>query len=273
MEERLQKILARTGIGSRRACEELIANGRVRVNGVVVTLGSKADPARDQITVDGSPLAQSAPLIYIALYKPHGVISSAISQDQRSSVLDLIPKGRGLYPVGRLDADSEGLILLTNDGDLANRLTHPRYGHEKEYKVLVAKHPDENQLEAWRHGVVMEDGYRTAPAGVRTESSFGKGTWLRIILREGRKRQIREVGARLGLTVVRIIRVRIGSLRLSNLKPGEWRYLTPEEVVALKEQSGTARPRPEKTGSNLKKSGEASRPRHMPKKSRRKLEI
>jgi 23S rRNA pseudouridine2605 synthase len=264
VEERLQKILARTGIGSRRACEELIANGRVRVNGVVVTLGSKADPARDQITVDGSPLAQSAPLIYIALYKPHGVISSAISQDQRSSVLDLIPKGRGLYPVGRLDADSEGLILLTNDGDLANRLTHPRYGHEKEYKVLVAKHPDEKQLEDWRRGIVLKDGYRTAPAVVRIEVPYGKGAWVRVVLREGRKRQIRETGSLLGLPVTRIIRVRIGSLQLGQLKPGEWRYLTPEEVATLKGKPGKTSLKEKETGSKLMKIGVSSRPRRTP---------
>jgi 23S rRNA pseudouridine2605 synthase len=134
--------------------------------------------------------------------------------------------------------DSEGLILLTNDGELANRLTHPRYGHEKEYSVLVASRPDEAQLETWRRGVVLEDGYRTAPAEVHLVSTFGKGAWLRIILREGRKRQIREVGARIGLTVVRIIRIRIGSLHLGNLKPGGWRYLSAAEVTALKGQPG-----------------------------------
>jgi 23S rRNA pseudouridine2605 synthase len=139
-----------------------------------------------------------------------------------------------LYPVGRLDVESEGLILLTNDGELANHLTHPRYGHEKEYRVLVARRPDKEQLEAFRHGVVLEDGHRTLPAIVSIESGFGKGAWLRIILREGRKRQIREMCALVGLPVVRIVRIRISTLLLGNLKPREWRSLTENEVAELK---------------------------------------
>jgi 23S rRNA pseudouridine2605 synthase len=136
--------------------------------------------------------------------------------------------------VGRLDFDSEGLILLTNDGDIANRLTHPRYGHEKEYNVLVARQPDENQLNTWRRGVVLEDGYKTQPAKVRFLSSSGKGAWLKVILNEGRKRQIREMGQQTGLPVVRIIRVRIGPIQLGNLAPREWRHLTEKEVAELK---------------------------------------
>ena len=132
-----------------------------------------------------------------------------------------------LYPVGRLDVDSEGLILLTNDGELTNKLTHPRYGHEKEYRVLIARHPDDKQLNAWRHGVVMEDGYRTAPVQVDVETRSGEGTWVRVIMKEGRKRQIRDTCGQIGLPVVRIIRVRIGTIRLGNLKSKEWRYLTP----------------------------------------------
>jgi 23S rRNA pseudouridine2605 synthase len=130
--------------------------------------------------------------------------------------------------------DSEGLVLLTNDGELANRLTHPRYGHEKEYRVLVARHPDEEQLATWRRGVMLPDGHRTQAAQVRVESTSGKGTWLRVVLREGRKRQIRETGSLIGLPVVKIIRVRIGALQLGNLKPREWRYLTALEVSALR---------------------------------------
>jgi 23S rRNA pseudouridine2605 synthase len=139
-----------------------------------------------------------------------------------------------LYPVGRLDFDSEGLILMTNDGDLTNRLTHPRYGHQKEYRVLLARRPDEEQLSTWRRGVVLDDGYKTAPADVRFEATSGKGAWIRIVMGEGRKRQIREIGKLLGLPVVRIIRVRIGSLRLGSLKPRQWRHLTSDEVQALK---------------------------------------
>jgi 23S rRNA pseudouridine2605 synthase len=139
-----------------------------------------------------------------------------------------------LYPVGRLDFESEGLVLMTNDGDLTNLLTHPRYGHEKEYRVLVARHPQPEQLEAWCRGLVLPDGYKTAPAQVRIESAQGKGSWLRVVMGEGRKRQIREIGGLLGLPVVRIIRVRIGALRLGNLKPREWRYLSAAELAGLR---------------------------------------
>ena len=170
-----------------------------------------------------------------------GVLSDEDPLDVRRTVRDLVPVAGHLFSVGRLDLDSEGLILLTNDGQLANRLTHPRYGHEKEYRVLVASHPDAQQLEIWRRGVVLEDGYRTQPAQVFTETTFGKGMWLRVILREGRKRQIREIGRQIGLPVVRIVRVRIGSLLLGSLKPGEWRNLTPQEVEFL--SSTTASPK------------------------------
>ena len=234
MEERLQKLMAQAGLGSRRTCEELISAGRVMVNGKRAELGQKADPATDRIVVDGTPLKSPEVHQYIALYKPRNVLTTVEAPDPRPTVRDLVPLPGTLYPVGRLDVDSEGLVLLTNDGDLANRLTHPRYEHEKEYKVLVARRPDEPQLETWRRGVVLEDGYRTLPAKVTFESTFGQGAWIRVILREGRKRQIREVGSRLGLPVVRIIRIRIGTLKLGRLKPGEWRPLTPAEIAELK---------------------------------------
>lgn len=234
MKERLQKILARAGYGSRRACEEIVAAGRVRVNGQIASLGDSADLETDKIQLDGRLIVASEPLVYIALYKPRGVISAVSSPDPRPTVRSLVDVPEKVYPVGRLDVDSEGLILLTNDGNLANRLTHPRYGHEKEYRVLVARRPDEVQLNTWRRGVVMEDGYRTQPVQLTVETPAGKGIWLRVIMREGRKRQIRETGALLGLPVVKIIRVRIGSLHLGNLKPRQWRNLTPQEVQALK---------------------------------------
>lgn len=242
MEERLQKLMAHAGFGSRRACEELILAGRVRVNGQPAQLGQKTDPAVDKITVDGKPLVTPKDYIYIALNKPRFVVSAAEPEpgDRRQTVRDLVPVEGHIYPVGRLDVDSEGLVLMTNDGDLANKLTHPRYGHEKEYKVLVARHPDAEQLEAWRRGVVLEDGYKTQPVDVRVETLVGKGAWLRVILKEGRKRQIREMGARTGLPVVRIVRVRIGPLLLGSLKPKEWRFLTETEVAALKR--GDTRP-------------------------------
>jgi 23S rRNA pseudouridine2605 synthase len=234
MEERIQKILARAGLGSRRSCEKLIAEGRVMVNGRLSVLGDKADPLTDRIEVNGKPIQAPEPVKYIALYKPRGVISAASPQDNRKTVRDLVDEPGTLYPVGRLDVDSEGLILLTNDGELTNYLTHPSFGHEKEYQVLVAKRPDEDQLNAWRQGVVLEDGYRTAPAKVRFVRSHGKGAWLNVILGEGKKRQIREMGAMTGLPVVRIIRVRIASLRLENLKPKQWRHLSSKEINQLK---------------------------------------
>lgn len=238
MPERLQKILAQAGYGSRRACEDFITAGRVRVNGQVASLGQKADPVTDKITVDGKPIAAAETLIYIALYKPRLVLSTVETErgDERQTVRDLVDIPQHVHPVGRLDFESEGLVLMTNDGDLTNKLTHPRYGHQKEYRVLLARRPDQAQLEAWKRGVVLEDGYKTAPADVHFESAQGKGAWVRVAMGEGRKRQIRETCKQLGLPVVRIVRVRIGSLRLGNLKPRQWRYLTLQEVNELRDR-------------------------------------
>jgi len=236
MPERLQKILAQAGYGSRRACEDFISVGRVRVNGQIAILGQKADPDIDKITVDGKPIAPAELLTYIALYKPRNVLSTVEPErgDDRQTVRDLIDTPGHLYPVGRLDFESEGLVLMTNDGELTNQLTHPRYGHSKEYRVLLAKRPDQDQIEAWRRGVVLEDGYKTAPVDIRFESAQGKGAWVRVIMGEGRKRQIRETCKQLGLPIVRILRVRIGTLKLGNLRPRQWRHLTTQEVNELK---------------------------------------
>lgn len=234
MEERLQKVLARAGYGSRRDCEILISDGRVTVNGFVASLGSKADPTRDKIILDGRLVNAAEELVYVMIYKPRNIISTVSAPDLRPAVRDLIPVPGTLYPVGRLDVDSEGLLLLTNDGELTNRLTHPRYEHEKEYRVLVARHPDSEQLGAWRRGVVLEDGFLTQPADAYVVRKEGKGAWLSVTLKEGHKRQIRETGKVTGLPVVRIVRIRMGSLRLGNLKPRQWRYLTAEEVTGLR---------------------------------------
>lgn len=235
MEERLQKILAQAGYGSRRSCEEFIKAGRVRVNGQVAKLGQKADASKDKITLDGKPVAANTENVYVALHKPRNILSTVAAEpgDNRKTVRDLVELPDRIYPVGRLDFDSEGLILMTNDGELANKLTHPRYGHEKEYRVLLARRPDDKQLATWARGVVLEDGHRTAPAQVRFESTSGKGAWIRVVMGEGRKRQIREIGFLLGLPVVRIVRVRIGTLHLGNLKPRQWRYLTTQEIADL----------------------------------------
>jgi len=242
MQERLQKLLAQAGYGSRRACEEFIVAGRVCVNGQIAVLGQKADLAVDNVTMDGKPLPRAETLTYIALYKPRNVLSAAEGHDDRQTVRDLIPIDGHLYPVGRLDWDSEGLILMTNDGELTNKLTHPRFGHEKEYRVLVARKPDEKQFEAWRRGVVLDDGDKTAPAEVNFLSTSGKGAWIRVVMGEGKKRQIREVGRLLGLPVVKIIRLRIGTLKLGSLKPRQWRYLTADEIAELKGKEKAPKP-------------------------------
>ena len=240
--ERVQKILAAAGYGSRRGCESLIEAGRVRVNGNVIKLGDKADANRDKITLDGQLISVEA-LRYVLLNKPRGVVSSLDPQGERKTVRDLIPLPGRLYPVGRLDLESEGLVLMTNDGELTNRLTHPKYGHEKEYEVLIDGHPKDEQIQSWRRGVVL-DGEWTARARVKIFRKGASGTWLQITMREGKKHQIRRTADSLGMWVKRLRRVRMGSLRLGKLKVGEWRELGPEEVAALKKKTNEeGRPR------------------------------
>ena len=235
MEERVLKIMARAGVGSRRACDGLIRQGRVTVNGVVARLGAKADPEADDIRLDGQPVRRAERLGYVALYKPRGVLSDPdVSGEGRPWLRDLVPLRGRLYPVGRLDADSEGLVLLTNDGDLTHRLTHPRYEHEKTYRVLVEGVPAESALEKWRTGGLRLDGKRIAPAKVKQLGTQAGRTWLRVVMREGRKRQIRRVAERLGHPVARLKRTHIASLALGDLKPGEWRKLSRQEVRDLK---------------------------------------
>jgi len=235
-EERLQKLISQAKIASRRAAEDMIREGRVTVDGRVAQLGDKADPARNDIRVDGRRLAPQPEFVYILLYKPRGVLSSNKPHpgDKRPIVRDLVPHEGHLFTVGRLDADSEGLILLTNDGDLANRLMHPRYQHAKTYEVLVEGHPTETALERWRAGGLPLGDETSAPARVRILSSRQNDTWLRVILREGRKRQIRRIASQLGHPVKRLIRTRIETLEIGHLKPGQWRELTPAEVRQLK---------------------------------------
>ncbi len=231
-EERLQKLLAQAGYGSRRACEEYLTEHRVTVNGQIVELGAKADLRRDVIKVDGKRVHFEAQKIYLALNKPIGVVTTNADEFGRQTVRDLVDLEGHLYPIGRLDAESEGLVLLTNDGDLANALTHPRYEHEKEYRVLVEGMPSESTLKAWRHGVLLE-GKMTAPARVDVIDAERDRTWLRVVMHEGRKRQIREVAAMLGHRVKYLQRVRIGPIRLTNLKVGQWRHLSASEVKLL----------------------------------------
>ena len=255
-EERLQKILAAAGVASRRACEELIVGGRVKVNGVTVTeLGTKVDPTNVQIQVDGKPVHLPERHQYIKMHKPRGVISD-IGGDpgDRETVADLLPEGsRRLFPVGRLDVHSEGLILLTDDGELAHKLTHPRFQHSKTYYVLVGERPTDLALNQLRRGVDLPDG-RTAPAQVQVVEALPRdlnlskgpteGVWLEILLREGKKRQIRHMTAAVGYPTLRLVRWAIGPLTLGELKLREAKPLTGREVAALRTLVGLANPLP-----------------------------
>lgn len=232
MEQRLQKIMAKAGFGSRRANEKIIRQGRVRVNGRVARLGEKADPRADDITVDGEPIAFEEP-IYVMLNKPKGVLSSTEDEEERTTVRDLVGVEGHIYPVGRLDKPSEGLILLTNDGKLAHRLTHPRYQHEKVYDVIVEGPIPDEALRQWRGGLRLGDKM-TAPAGIEVVERGQDHTRLRVTLREGRKRQIRRIAAMFGHPVRRLFREAIGPLHIGDLPAGQWRHLTEAEVQTLK---------------------------------------
>jgi 23S rRNA pseudouridine2605 synthase len=238
--ERLQKFLARAGVASRRHAKALIQDGRVRVNGQVVTHpGEKVQPKKDKVQVDGRVVQPPAAPVYLLLHKPAGVVTTASDPQGRQTVLDLLPsdlRAQRVYPVGRLDLDSEGLLLLTNDGEFALHLMHPRYGQEKEYHALVQGRPTPAALEMLRCGVLLPDEKRpTAPARVKFLRLGDEGTsWIAVTLHEGRKRQVRRMLAEVGHPVVRLIRVRVGPLRLGNLPPGRWRALTTEEVQRLR---------------------------------------
>lgn len=226
--DRLQKVLARTGVGSRRVCEELIAGGRVTVNGEVAVLGRRVHPDSDHIEIDGVAISVKPGLVYYLLNKPRGVVTTAADPQGRRTVVDLVPGEPRVFPVGRLDADTEGLLLITNDGELAHRLTHPSFGVEKEYLAEVQGTPSAGDLRRLREGVHLADG-QTAPARV---STLGPNL-LRITIHEGRNRQVRRMCETVGHPVVRLVRTRIGPLAERSLKPGEWRELTPKEVRSL----------------------------------------
>jgi 23S rRNA pseudouridine2605 synthase len=238
-EERLQKVLARGGIGSRRRAEEVIAAGRVTVNGATVReLGVKVDPERDTVAVDGRPVGREN-AEYWMLNKPPGVITTVTDPWGRPTARDLVPTQARVYPVGRLDAESAGLLLFTNDGEVAFRLTHPRHHLEKEYRVLVDRRPDADAIRRLRRGVEL-DGRRTAPASVRVERAAGEGAWLRIVLTEGRKRQVRRMCEAVGHPVRALIRVRVGPIVVGDLAEGAARPLSPSERQALRHATGVA---------------------------------
>ena len=228
---RLQKVLAERGVASRRAAEELIVSGRVRVDGRVVReLGTRVPPDAS-LEVDGRAVAATPQRRYLVMNKPRGVVSTARDERGRRTVLDLLGARERLYPVGRLDADSEGLLLLTNDGAWADRVLHPRYGHEREYEVLVEGDLSNAALASFRRGVRLDEG--VARAERVAVASRGRRSVLRVVLRTGWKRQVRRMAQGVGLRVVGLRRVRMGPLVLGRLRPGAWRELTAREVRAL----------------------------------------
>lgn len=239
--DRLQKILARAGVASRRAAEQLVADGRVSVNGRRATLGESADPERDRIELDGRPIGSAPRAVHLAVHKPRGYLSSARDERGRRSVVALVDaRGERLWPAGRLDVESEGLMLLTNDGEWANRVLHPRYGTEREYAALVVPRPSRQQLGRLLEGVELEDGsarllaarYAPPPPEIERDRSEA-GAWLRVRIGEGRKREVRRLFSAVGLQVDRLVRTRIGPLTLAGLRSGESRPLRRSEVQAL----------------------------------------
>jgi len=225
--ERLQKALARSGVASRRWSEELIGAGRVTVNGQLATLGDKVG-ASDRIELDGVPILRDPDLVHYLLHKPREVVSTANDPHGRPTVVDLVPSESRVFPVGRLDTDSEGLIVLTNDGDLTHRLTHPSFGVAKEYLAHVEGLPTRLALRRLREGVELDDG-PTAPA----EVSMPQDGLLKLVIHEGRNRQVRRMCAAVGYPVIRLVRVRIGPITDKDLAAGAWRTLTMEEVRSL----------------------------------------
>ena len=226
--ERLQKALARAGLGSRRVCDDLIAEGRVTVNGDVAVLGRRIDPDVDVVEVDGAPVPTRPGLVHYLLNKPKGVVTTASDPQGRATVVDLVPAEPRVFPVGRLDADTEGLLVLTNDGALTHRLTHPSFGVEKEYVAEVVGTPSRGTLRRLREGVVLDDGI-TAPA----KASLTAPNVITLVIHEGRNRQVRRMCDAVGHPVVRLVRTRIGPIVDRRLPPGEWRPLTADEVRAL----------------------------------------
>jgi 23S rRNA pseudouridine2605 synthase len=234
--ERLQKVLARVGFGSRRVVEELIEDGRVRVNGRLAVLGARVDPEHDEVTVDGVAVGVAPGLVHYLLNKPAGVVTSAADPQGRPTVVELVPDRPRVFPVGRLDLDTEGLLLLTNDGALAHRLTHPSHGVEKEYLAWVQGRPSRGAIRRLREGIDLDDG-PTAPA----RASLVEPDLVRLVIHEGRNRQVRRMCEAVGHPVRRLVRVRFGPLADRSLPPGRWRRLASSELRAL-EQAAAAPP-------------------------------
>jgi len=235
--ERLQRSLARAGFGSRRACEELIAAGRVQINGREATLGDRVDPSSDEVRVDGAKVNVDPELRTFALHKPRDVTTTMRDPHAERDLTHFLPKGVHVFPVGRLDRDTEGLLLLTNDGALAHRLTHPRYAIEKEYLAEVDRPPSNRQLSRLRRGVELDDGIARAVDARSAGGARGRGG-VRVVMVEGRKREVRRMLDAIGLPVRRLVRVRVGPIRLGRLRPGDLAELEPEDVRALYRVAG-----------------------------------
>ena len=241
--ERLQRSLARAGFGSRRACEELISAGRVLVNGHEAKLGDRVEPSKDEVRVDGAKVNVDPELRTFALHKPRGVTSTMRDPHAERDLTRFLPKGVHVFPVGRLDRDTEGLLLLSNDGALAHRLTHPRYAIEKEYLAEVDRPPSKRQLSRLRRGVELGDGIAKAidarsAGGVGGRGGASGRGGVRLVMLEGRKREVRRMLDAVDLPVRRLVRVRVGPIRLGRLGPGEVRELEPEDVRALYRAAG-----------------------------------
>jgi len=236
-EERLQRSLARAGFGSRRACEELIVAGRVQINGKPATLGDRVDPSKDEVRVDGARINVDPALRTFALHKPRGVTTTMRDAHAERDLTHLLPKSVHVFPVGRLDRDTEGLLLLTNDGELAHRLTHPRFEIQKEYLAEIDRPPSNRQLSRLKRGVELEDGIARAIEARSAGGTKGRGG-VRLVMVEGRKREVRRMLDAIGLPVRRLVRVRIGPIRLGRLRAGELRELDAEDERALYRAAG-----------------------------------
>jgi 23S rRNA pseudouridine2605 synthase len=232
---RIQKAIAHAGLMSRRAAEEAISEGRVRVDGEVAVLGDRVDPDTSLLTVDGAPVPIAAGLETYLLYKPLGVISTASDPQGRETVVDLIPTPARLYPVGRLDADTEGLLLVSNDGELTNRVTHPRYGITKTYLAEVRGRPGQATLRALTSGIDLDDGPARARSA-RVVETHGSRAIVELVMVEGRNREVRRMLEKVGHEVIRLVRTAIGPITDQRLKPGESRRLTPSEIQRLLSQ-------------------------------------
>jgi 23S rRNA pseudouridine2605 synthase len=263
-EQRLQKVLAAAGIASRRVCEGLIAEGRVTVNGEVAELGVKVEPTTDEVRLDGERVNVDPDRVYVLLNKPRGVVTTTDDPQGRRTVLDLVQLPQRLFPVGRLDQDTEGLLLLTNDGELANRLMHPSYEVERIYVALVPGPVRGGTFAAIRQGVELEDGI-ARPRSIRQLEQERSKALLEIVMTEGRKREVRRMLGAVGLTVERLARVAYGGVELGDLRQGKWRFLTQTEIGRLHAATATSGSRSNDSSTNRRSDVSTKKPSKDPR--------